>query len=267
MELTSRDNPLIKECAKLLSDAKARRKSGRFVIEGARLCEDAARSGVRVLTALATPEAKVRYATQWRAVEAVADSCVDISASLAKTLSDTGSPQGVFCLCERLTPAPFDIRANGVYLALEDVQDPGNLGTVIRTAEALGIDGILLSAGCCDVHNPKVLRASMGGVFRQPLFVCDDLVGELTRLSTRMSVLACVVGGDGVIPVTAAPKCGVVAVIGNEGNGMSAAAIDACTHRVTIPMAGRAESLNASMAAGILLWELVRERDAAGDSR
>ncbi len=258
MELTSRDNPLVKELHKLLCDAKARRKSRRFVIEGARLCEDAARSGIAIAAALATASAKERYAAQWQAVEAVSAASYEIAPAVSAHLSETQGPQGMFCLCE-MRESAFAVSADGVYLALEDVQDPGNLGTILRTAEAFGVSGILLSKGCCDRYNPKVLRASMGGVFRLPLTVCEDFVGTLGELGKTLPVLASVIDGD-ALPVTAAPKSGAVAVIGNEGNGMSQAAIDACTHRVTIPMAGRAESLNASMAAGILLWELCRER-------
>ncbi len=257
MQLTSRDNPRIKELVKLLSDAKARRKSGCFVIEGARLCEDAVRSGVTVLSAFATPEAVTRYAACWAVVEAAADTVFTLSEELMRTLSDTGSPQGIVCLCRQVTHA-VELTGDGVYVALEDLQDPGNLGTVLRTAEALGAKGILLSKGCCDLYNPKVLRASMGGVFRVPCRVCEDLTAELRELATVRPVLAAVVDADAV-PIQTAPKRGAVIVIGNEGNGLSAAAVQACSHRVTIPMAGRAESLNASMAAGILLWELCRE--------
>lgn len=262
MELTSRDNPLVKEMAKLLCDAKARRKSRRFVIEGARLCEDAARSGVTVLAALVTASAKARYAPQWQAVEAVAKATYDIAPAVSSYLSETQAPQGLFCLCEMRDNTMFTVSENGIYLALEDVQDPGNLGTILRTAEAFGVSGILLSKGCCDLYNPKVLRASMGGVFRLPLSVCEDFVATLSTLGQTLPVLASVVDREAQ-PVTEAPRNGAVAVIGNEGNGMSEAAIAACTHRVTIPMAGRAESLNASMAAGIFLWELCRERGGA----
>ncbi len=262
MELTSRENPLVKEIHKLLGDAKARRKSGRFVIEGARLCEDAARSGIRVIAALVTASAKERYAAQWQAVEAVSEACYDIAPTVSAHLSETKSPQGLFCLCDMRADMTVCVKADGVYLALEDVQDPGNLGTMLRTAEAFGVDGVLLSKGCCDLYNPKVLRASMGGVFRLPLCVCDDFVQMLADCAQTLPVLASVVDRDAA-SVTTMPKNGAVAVIGNEGNGMSAAAIAACTQRVTIPMAGRAESLNASMAAGIVLWELCRERGGA----
>lgn len=262
MELTSRENPLVKEMHRLLFDAKARRKSQRFVIEGARLCEDAARSGVAIFAALATASAKERYAAQWQAVEAACKAAYDIAPAVSAHLSETQAPQGMFCLCEMRENTAVTVSSDGLYLALEDVQDPGNLGTILRTAEAFGVDGILLSKGCCDLYNPKVLRASMGGVFRLPLTVCEDFVGTLETFAQTLPVLAAVVDAA-ALPVTEAPKGGAVAVIGNEGNGMSEAAIAACTHRVTIPMAGRAESLNASMAAGILLWELCRERGGA----
>ncbi len=259
MELTSRDNPLVKECVKLLSDAKYRRRAGKFVVEGARLCADAAVSGVTVEAALVTAAAKSRYAAQWQAVEAVAAKVYEISDAVAKALSDTGSPQGMLCLCAAGEPLPMTVREDGVYVALEDVQDPGNMGTVIRTAEAFGVDGLILSRGCCDVYNPKVLRASMGGVFRMPMMVAPDFCAELKTLSATLPVFACVVDRDAE-NLTALHLEGAVAVIGNEGNGLSAAAIAACDRRVTIPMAGRAESLNASMAAGIVMWELCRSR-------
>lgn len=257
MLLTSRDNPRVKELVKLLSDAKARRKSGQFVIEGARLCEDAVRSGAEVLCAFATEEATVRYAASWQAASSAAQASFLLSADLMRSLSDTGTPQGMLCVC-RQRPHDVALSDDGVLVALEDLQDPGNLGTVLRTAEALGAKGVLLSKGCCDLYNPKVLRASMGGVFRLPCRVCDDFHGELCRLSRERPVLAAVVDADAE-PILTAPKERAVIVIGNEGNGLTEAAVAACSHRVTIPMAGRAESLNASMAAGILLWELCRE--------
>jgi len=258
VELTSRENPIVKECIKLSADARARRKSGRFVVEGARLCEDAARSGIVIEAALATSAAMEKYADRWAVIADAARRTYTMSEAVAKALSDTGSPQGVVCLCAVPAAIPADIHSQGRYVALENLQDPGNMGTVIRTAEALGVDGILLSAGCCDLYNPKVLRASMGGVFRLPLWPTPTFCEDLRSLGERMPVLACVVDADAT-PVTACSFDGAVAVIGNEGNGLSEAAVAACTHRVTIPMAGRAESLNASMAAGILMWELCRQ--------
>ena len=133
------------------------------------------------------------------------------------------------------------------------------MGTIIRTAEALGLDGILLSDGCCDVYNPKVLRASMGGVFRMPLMRVGDMAQTVTDLQERgLNAFACVVDATATSITEVGMGNGSVALIGNEGNGLRAETVAVCKHRVTIPMAGRAESLNASMAAGIVLWEMCR---------
>ena len=135
------------------------------------------------------------------------------------------------------------------------------MGTVIRTAEALGIDGLLLSDGCCDIYNPKVLRASMGGVFRLPLMRVGDMAQAVETLQEKgLTAYACVVDATATPITEAGMGKGSVTIIGNEGNGLRAETIAACKHSVTIPMAGRAESLNASMAAGIILWEMCRNK-------
>lgn len=262
MPVTSKDNQWVKEYRSLCSDARKRRESGCFAIEGARLCGDALSSGIRLRAVLYTPAALETYRAVVEPLTAAAEQAVEITPELARYMGDTTNPQGVFCIAKSL-----DIWKNldtidimGQYGALEDMQDPGNLGTIIRTAEALGLSGLLLSDGCCDIHNPKVLRGSMGGVFRLPLFCAGDMAQTVAFLQQRgMTAFACVVDGDAT-PITAADMgTGSIALIGNEGNGLRPATVAACAHRVTIPMEGRAESLNASMAAGIVLWEMKRK--------
>ena len=267
MEITSRDNRLIKEFRRLSDDARYRRQSGKFTVEGARLCVDAARSGVVIEAVFVTEDARVRYPEHTAEVTAVAAVTYEIPDTLARHLSDTTSPQGIYAIAEMPhLPTAVDSLDNARgYAALETVQDPGNLGTMIRTAEAFGLGGILLSDGCCDPYSPKVLRASMGGVFRLPLYAAGDLAETLPRLSAQgLRTVACVVDSDAEAVQTAALGVGTVVVIGNEGNGLRPATVDACTQRVTIPMAGRAESLNASMAAGIVFWEMTR-KGGSGD--
>lgn len=261
MPVTSKDNQWIKEWRALSSDAKHRRESGLFAIEGARLCGDALRSGVVCDTVLYTAEAARRYAEVVEPLLAQATNRVEIAPSLARAMGDTNNPQGVFCIANFLDNSynmdKIDIM--GFYGALENIQDPGNLGTIIRTAEAMGLSGLLLSEGCCDVYNPKVLRGSMGGVFRLPLLRVGDMTEAVTALNNKgLVTFACVVDADAIPVQSAGLGRGGVAVIGNEGNGLCVDTVAACTKRVTIPMAGRAESLNASMAAGIVLWEMTR---------
>ena len=261
MEITSRDNRLIKEYRRLTEDARFRRESGRFAIEGVRLCADAVRSGVVVEAAFLTDRAAELYAEQTVEITAVAKAVYTVPESLARYVADTASPQGVFCIAVRpAAEAPLALLPRGRYAALETVQDPGNLGTMIRTAEAFGLDGLLLSDGCCDPYSPKVLRAAMGGVFRLPLYAAGDLCEALPRLNGQgFSTAACVVDADATPVQAAGLGEGCVAVIGNEGNGLRRETVAVCTHRVTIPMDGRAESLNASMAAGIVFWEMARK--------
>ena len=263
MTVTSKDNQWVKEWRRLNDSAKYRRESGLFAIEGARLCGDALRSGVSLHTVLYTASALAVYSDVVGALLASADNAVEISPELSRYMGDTMNPQGVFCIAKMLDNSLIIDKINiiGTYSALEDIQDPGNMGTIIRTAEALGLDGILLSDGCCDVYNPKVLRASMGGVFRMPLMRVGDMVQTVTSLQDKgLTAFACVVDATATPITEAGMGQGSVALIGNEGNGLRSETVDACKCRVTIPMAGRAESLNASMAAGIILWEMCRSK-------
>lgn len=186
-----------------------------------------------------------------------------MTGTLAKQLADTGTTQGVFCIVE-MPQNSFGVdtlNPEGKYLALEDIQDPGNLGTILRTAEAMGIDGVLLSAGCTDIYSPKVVRASMGAVFRLPFCAGVDMPKAAQELKSKgMKVYAAVAeGGEDIL--SADLSGGVVAVIGNEGNGLTRECIDSCSARLTVRMRGRAESLNAAAAATVIIWEITKNYD------
>ena len=258
--LSSRDNPLIRQVRELLGSARARRENRLFAIEGARLCADAARSGAAVTAFLYTRRAAETYRSYWEPVAAAAQRRFEIPEALMKYAADTATPQGMLCVCAMLDNRPGldTIEPHARYQALEEIQDPANLGTVIRTAEALGLSALLLSDGCCDPYNPKVLRGSMGGVFRLPLLPAGDLAHTAEILGRRgVRCCACVPQGGEDLR-RAGLSAGAVCLIGNEGRGLRPETAAACTGRLTIPMGGRAESLNAAMAAGIVMWELCR---------
>jgi len=259
--ISSKENHLVKQWRQLSVDGKARKKQGLFACEGARLCADAALSGVSVSAVLYTADAAEIYKDRLQIVRDAAKTVCEITPQIATFMADTRSPQGIFCICEmRKNNLSADaLRPGGKYLALEDLQDPSNLGAVIRTAEALGIDGILLSAGCCDLYSPKVLRGSMGGVFRQQILFAADMT-ETARLlqNAGFHTYACVPDANAAPICKVALNNGCVCFIGNEGNGLLPETVSACELAVTIPMAGRAESLNAAMAAGIVAWEMTR---------
>ena len=259
--ISSRKNSLVRAAAALGSDSEERRLKGLFLCEGARLCEDAARSGTRIEVCFFTRSAAEKYEAYLAQIQRVAKRLCLIEDHVAALLSSTKNSQGVFCVCNlpegfRRTP---DIK-DGSCAVLENVQDPGNLGTILRTAEALGFSRVYLLGDCCDPLSPKALRASMGAVFR--LAVSQEgspqkLFSELHAMGYRL--YAAVPSAD-AIPVTMLDFSGGLhaVCIGNEGNGLSDETVALCDGKMTVPMSGRAESLNASAAATILLWEMKR---------
>lgn len=255
--LTSRANALVKQTAAVRRSARERRESGLFFLEGARLCADAASSGTVVSACLYTDEAAQKYADRLRVVLSGAEKSARISPELADYLSETQNPQGVFCLC-RMREREAAIDPAGKYLALSDLQNPDNLGAISRTAEALGMDGLIVEGGC-DLYNPKALRASMGSLLRIPITETADLCALLEDCRRNgMQTYASTPDADAMPVSQASFSGGTVCVVGNEGAGLREEILRSCT-RVTIPMRGRAESFNASAAATILLWEMTRE--------
>ena len=245
---------------KLREKDSFRKSEGLFFIEGARLCADAALSSVKIKELYVTESARVKYSEYVRLAENVAERSFLVSEEVAEKLSDTKNTQGVFCICKMLDKNTNigKIKYNGKYIALEDVSNPSNFGAVIRTAEAVGLDGVIVSGGC-DIYNPKSQRAAMGSLFRLNIVEVDDLPDFLKSLAENgMSVYAGVPDSNAEKITEVDMKNGVVTIIGNEGNGISDATKQASTKLVTIPMQGRAESLNAAAAASIMIWEMMR---------
>ena len=256
--ITSKDNELIKRIAKLISSSKFRRESGRFVAEGVRLCCDGADSGTEIEAFLTTPQAAERYPEDYEKISSKAEKTFEISEKLFKQISDTTTPQGFMCIFKTLDKQTllYTINNQGHYVALENIQDPSNMGTILRTAEALGTDGVILSSNCCDIYMPKVVRGSMGAVFRVPVIIVENFTEYISDITQK-----------GIKTYASTPheaeninnvdfSDGGVMLIGNEGNGLKNETINVCYKRVKIPMKGRAESLNAAAAAAILMWKL-----------
>lgn len=257
--ITSVANGAVKECVRLRDSARVRRESGRFFLEGARLCADAARSGCRVVRLFYTQQALERYGAYLEAVLADAQHICQVAPPVAAKLGDTQTPQGIFGVFEVPEREP-ELPGHGAFLALDQLQDPGNLGAICRTAEALGVDGVLMS-GCCDRYNPKAQRAAMGSLLRLRIRLVPDLPAFLKEKGSEGFRTYASVPDVQADRVTQADFSGdVITVIGNEGSGITLPVQQACTARITIPMGGRAESLNANSAAAILIWEMMRGR-------
>lgn len=256
--ITGKDNELIKDTAKLMSSAKYRRESGRFAAEGVRLCMDGALSGAVIQWFLYTESAQKKYAEEFMLLQQKAQRSSAVSEALFKKIADTTAPQGFLCIFAMPDAAHRlgSIRPQGRYAALENIQDPSNLGTILRTAEALGTDGVILSADCCDVYAPKVVRGSMGAVFRVPMMFPEDFTAWIRSLREEhiITYASTPHEADNIRDIDFSQ--GGVMLIGNEGNGLRPETIAACYRSVRIEMKGRAESLNAASAAAILLYHL-----------
>lgn len=255
-EINSKDNKLIKYISRLNTSTSFRRKEGCFVCEGVRLCADAVRSGIKVKAACFAPAAFDKCQELINSLDCSVE-CFSLSDNLFKSVAQTQTPQGVILVC--YMPRQEDCRLDfDRAVALEAIQDPQNMGTVLRSAEAFGIDCVILSKDCCDIFSPKVLRGSMGAVFRQKFFIAEDFYSTLTQLNNDGVKTYAAVPRNGVDIVSADFSSRCCTLIGNEGNGLTEKAIHLCSDKITIRMIGNAESLNAAVAASVAMWEMVR---------
>ena len=255
-KITSKNNIIVKDTKKLFNSSKARYENRRFALEGARLCFDVLNSVYKPDSLFYTEDIYEKYPSEIDALSKEAKQVYVINSQVSEKLSETKSPQGVFLTVEMSNGK--QAIGNGKIVALDNVQDPANVGAIIRSAEALGIDGIV-ACNCCDVFNPKTLRASMGSILRMSICVTDDLEQTLSQMkSSGFKVYS-------TVPSTQATKItdvdfgnDTVCVIGNEANGVEENIKAVSDDLITIPMLGRAESLNAGVAASITMWEMLR---------
>ena len=253
--LSSRKNPAIALYRELDRDRKARAREGCFNIEGAKLCTEAVRAGLEITAAFVTETALRKYPDAVSEIGAVTEVTV-ITDELGEYISDTKTPQGIFLTAKMLDKSrEMSTIDNGRFILLDGLQDAGNVGTIIRTCDALGISGLVLSPDCADVYSPKVVRGAMGSLFRLP-FAVTPLPCFIAGLQAEgYAVFAAMPDREAksIDEVKLPEKCAVV--IGNEGNGVSSEVISAAGNRIYIPIEN-AESLNAAIAAAIFCNEM-----------
>lgn len=260
--LTSLHNPLVKQIRKLHS-AKERREQGVFLVEGTHLLEVACTVDYPLVTVCCTPEWHSLHQQLWQQACQRAERAEFASAEVLKAIATTVHPDGVVATAKRSysrSKVPF----TGLVLALETVQDPGNLGTIIRTATAAGATGLWLSGDSVDLDNPKVLRASAGEWFRLPMAVSPDLKATVQECQQAgMQVVA-------TLPSAALTYWDVdwqlptLILLGNEGKGLSANLAALADLQVRIPLSSGVESLNVGIAAALMLYEARRQRSFEG---
>jgi len=257
-KITSRTNDKIKYAVRLGESTSLRKETGEFFLEGARLCFDAAQTGIEIKQAFFTAKALWKYEDYVSLIIEKSEVCCEISAEVSQKLSGTENSQGVFCICSAKPQVEENLNPRGKYLALENLQDPSNLGAICRSAEAIGLDGLIVSGGC-DIYNPKALRAAMGSSLRMNVISVDALDDFIAAANEKgMLTLASVPRNTAEDIRRVDMNGGVICCVGNEGSGLSQQVIEKCRKQVVIPMNGRAESFNASAAAAILAWELKR---------
>ena len=243
-QITSRKNPTAVHLKKLGAVREYREQCREFLCDGSKLLYEAIESGAEITTVLSAVK--------------ISDLPGNIPAfTAARDIIDSISPlknaQDVLFSCKMPdNTALGDMRGN--HILLDGIQDPGNVGTIIRTAAAFGMNSVILTNGCADVYNPKTVRASMGAIFRQRIVtVSREHVADMVNGGIRLLGAAL---GDGCRNLLETDIQNAVIAIGSEGSGLSGGILALCSERITIPIAPECESLNAAVAAAVIMWEL-----------
>ena len=255
--ITSTSNPQVKRLLQLQKKSKARNEEGVFVVEGLRMFVEVPKERVEKVYVSETFYNKKKQELNWEEfpLEILSD-------SVFKHVSDTQTPQGVLCIVKQKMhemEALLNIQKPH-FMVLDNLQDPGNLGTIVRTAEGAGVDAVFMSKDCVDIYNPKTIRSTMGSIYRMPTIYIEDTV-KLLELFKEKGILSYAAHLDGKNSYDKEDyREGTAILIGNEGNGLRDEVSNKADIWVRIPMEGQVESLNAAIAASVLMFEVARQR-------
>ena len=255
--ITSTSNPQVKRLLQLQKKSKARNEENVFVVEGLRMFTEVPKERVEKVYVSETLYNKKKHELNWEEfpLEILSD-------SVFKHVSDTQTPQGVLCTVKQ---EQYDVATlldieNPHFMVLDNLQDPGNLGTIVRTAEGAGVDAVFMSKDCVDIYNPKTIRSTMGSIYRMPTIYIEDTV-KLLELFKEKGIKSYAAHLDGKNSYDKEDYCtGTAILIGNEGNGLRDEVSNKADIWERIPMEGQVESLNAAIAASVLMFEVARQR-------
>lgn len=257
--ISSKDNEFIKHIKKL-KDKKYRDISKEFIIEGIKLIKEAIEEKAKIKQIVVCDNCQNTDIIPKELMYEIAKyECVYVTEKIFNSISDVNTPQGILAIIERNTTETEIDYTQDIIVALDDIQDPGNLGTILRTVDSVGLNQILVSKGTADSYNPKVVRSTMGAIFRVKIIECEDLERTLKEIKKHKFklVITSLQTENSIYDIDYNKK---VIVIGNEANGVKEEIQDMADVKVKIPMLGKTESLNASVATGIVLYEYVRQK-------
>lgn len=255
--ITSTANQQMKQLVQLLKKGKARKEQDVFVVEGLKMYQEA--PAERIVKTYVSESFYEKYRQQniWKGepLEVVSD-------RVFASVSDTKTPQGVLCLVKQYHYTPEEVMKGEtpLLMIIENLQDPGNLGTIVRTGEGAGVTGIIMSRETVDIYNPKTIRSTMGSIYRMPFCYAEDMKSIMEMLK-KQKIVSYAAHLKGEKAHDEFDYCkGTAFLIGNEGNGLTEELSDMADTYIRIPMCGQVESLNAAVASAVLLYEAQRQR-------
>ena len=257
--ITSKDNELVKHIRKL-KDKKYRDESNEFIIEGTNLIEEAVKEKAKIKKVIICEDTTKTYEmpTNIR-LEIAKYECIYVSEKIFNLITQVTNPQGIMAIVEKTAKEDEIDYTQDLIVMLDDIQDPGNLGTILRTIDSIGLKQIIVSKETADAFNPKVVRSTMGAIFRIKIIESENLIDTIKNIKkNHFKLIVTSLQTDNTIYDINYNK--KIIVIGNEGNGVSKEIQDMADEKIKIPMLGKTESLNASVATGIVLYEYVRQK-------
>ena len=257
--ITSKDNELVKHIRKL-KDKKYRDESNEFIIEGTNLIEEAVKEKAKIKKVIICEDTTKTYEipTNIR-LEIAKYECVYVSEKIFNLITQVTNPQGIMAIVEKTAKEDEIDYTQDLIVMLDDIQDPGNLGTILRTIDSIGLNQIIVSKETADAFNPKVVRSTMGAIFRIKIIESENLIDTIKNIKKHhfKLIVTSLQTDNTIYDINYNKK---IIVIGNEGNGVSKEIQDMADEKIKIPMLGKTESLNASVATGIVLYEYVRQK-------
>ena len=256
---TSKDNELIKHIRKL-KDKKYRDESNEYVVEGVKLVEEAVKENAKIKQIIVCEDTTRTYEIPTHIMLEIAKyECISVSNKIFNIITQVTNPQGIMAIIEKNAQDAQIDYTQDIIVVLDDVQDPGNLGTILRTVDSIGLNQIIVSKGTADAFNSKVVRSTMGAIFRIKIIEVENLaqaIKEMRKHHFKLMVTS-LQTKNSIYDIDFNKK---IIVIGNEANGVSKEIQDMADEKAKIPMLGRTESLNASVAAGVVMYEYVRQK-------